>query len=47
MRDGVHLYTVAYVPKDRSRTYPILMTRTPYSVAPYGADQYDDVCQAD
>jgi putative CocE/NonD family hydrolase len=40
MRDGVHLYTVAYVPKDPSHTYPILMSRTPYSVEPYGVDNY-------
>ena len=40
MRDGTRLFTVAYVPKDTSRSYPILMTRTPYSVAPYGIDVY-------
>ena len=40
MRDGVKLFTVAYVPKDTSRTYPILMERTPYSVGPYGIDNY-------
>ncbi len=39
MRDGVHLFTSVYVPKDRSRSYPILLTRTPYSVAPYGIDK--------
>ena len=31
MRDGVKLFTVVYVPKDASRSYPFLMTRTPYS----------------
>lgn len=36
MRDGVQLFTSVYTPKDRSRTYPILMRRTPYSVGPYG-----------
>jgi putative CocE/NonD family hydrolase len=42
MRDGVRLFTSVYVPKDASasKRYPILMTRTPYSVAPYGVDQY-------
>lgn len=40
MRDGVRLFTSVYIPKDTSRTYPILMMRTPYSVAPYGVDQY-------
>jgi putative CocE/NonD family hydrolase len=40
MRDGVKLYTIVYAPKDASRTYPFLVTRTCYSVAPYGADTY-------
>ena len=40
MRDGVKLFTSVYLPRDTSRTYPILLNRTPYSVAPYGADSY-------
>jgi hypothetical protein len=40
MRDGVALFTAAYVPKDASRTYPILLQRTPYGLRPYGADNY-------
>ena len=40
MRDGVKLFTSIYVPKDRSRAYPFLMSRTPYSVGPYGADAF-------
>jgi len=40
MRDGVRLFTVAYVPKDTSRTYPVMLQRTPYSVQPYGIDNY-------
>lgn len=40
MRDGKRLFTAVYVPKDASKSYPILMTRTPYSVKPYGVDQY-------
>jgi putative CocE/NonD family hydrolase len=40
MRDGVHLFTSVYVPKDSSESYPFLVTRTPYSVEPYGEDQY-------
>ena len=40
MRDGKRLFTSIYVPKDASRSYPFLMTRTPYSVAPYGVDQF-------
>ncbi len=42
MRDGKRLFTAVYVPKDQSQTYPILMTRTPYNVMPYGADQYKE-----
>jgi len=40
MRDGVKLFTSIYVPRDTSKRYPVLMTRTPYGVAPYGADAY-------
>ena len=40
MRDGVHLFTSVYVPKDTSVAYPFLVERTPYSVGPYGEDQY-------
>lgn len=40
MRDGKKLFTSVYVPKDQSKKYPIMMDRTPYSVAPYGADRY-------
>ena len=40
MRDGARLFTSVYVPKDDSQPYPILMQRTPYSVAPYGIDRY-------
>ena len=40
MRDGMRLFTSIYVPKDTSRRYPFLITRTPYSVAPYGIDNY-------
>jgi len=32
MRDGTRLFTVVYVPKDASKTYPFLINRTPYSV---------------
>jgi len=38
MRDGVKLFTAVYTPKDMSEKHPILMNRTPYSCAPYGAD---------
>jgi putative CocE/NonD family hydrolase len=40
MRDGVHLFTAVYVPKDTTHPYPFLMQRTPYSVGPYGEDHY-------
>src|SRR4051812_4525869 len=36
MRDGIHLFTTVYAPKDVVKKHPILMMRTPYSVAPYG-----------
>ena len=39
MRDGKKLYTSVQIPKDDSKKYPILLTRTPYSVGPYGVDQ--------
>jgi putative CocE/NonD family hydrolase len=42
MRDGVKLFTAIYTPKDASRTYPILMQRTPYSVHPYGEEAYPE-----
>ena len=40
MRDGVHLFVSVCAPKDKSKQYPILMQRTPYTVAPYGVDNY-------
>jgi len=40
MRDGIKLFTTIYTPKDKSKTYPILLQRTPYSVRPYGADKF-------
>src|SRR5712664_4229227 len=43
MRDGVKLFASVYVPKDvvtEGKTYPILLQRTPYNVAPYGIDKY-------
>ncbi|MDQ8153792.1 MAG: CocE/NonD family hydrolase [Gemmatimonadota bacterium] len=40
VRDGVKLFTSIYVPRDTTRRYPVLMQRTPYSVAPYGDTAY-------
>ncbi len=42
MRDGVRLFTRVYVPKDDSQAWPILLTRTPYALKPYGAANYND-----
>lgn len=36
MRDGTKLYTAVFTPKDRSRSWPILLNRTCYSCQPYG-----------
>ncbi|MCR9163182.1 MAG: CocE/NonD family hydrolase [Nannocystaceae bacterium] len=38
MRDGVKLFTTIYTPKDAAAPAPIMLKRTPYSVAPYGPD---------
>lgn len=40
MRDGVKLFTSIYIPKDSSERHPVLLTRTPYSCAPYGEDKF-------
>jgi hypothetical protein len=42
MRDGTKLFTSVYVPNDASpgKRYPVLLTRTPYTVAPYGTERY-------
>lgn len=40
MRDGMRLYTAVYAPKDLSQKYPILLNRTPYSLRPYGVNNY-------
>jgi putative CocE/NonD family hydrolase len=40
MRDGIRLFTAVYVPKDKGEKHPILLNRTPYSVAPYGGKDY-------
>jgi uncharacterized protein len=40
MRDGVHLYTIVYAPKDATQKYPMLMMRTPYGIHPYEEDKY-------
>ena len=34
--------TRVYVPKDSSQRWPILLTRTPYALKPYGSDSYQN-----
>jgi putative CocE/NonD family hydrolase len=41
MRDGIKLFTAIYIPKDKSEAHPILITRSPYSCAPYGEDEWE------
>ncbi|HVX25453.1 MAG TPA: CocE/NonD family hydrolase, partial [Parafilimonas sp.] len=43
MRDGKKLFTSVYIPKDTTEAHPILMTRTPYSCAPYGENNFSPV----
>ena len=40
MRDGIKLFTAIYIPKDTTEDHPILMSRTPYSCAPYGENNF-------
>ncbi len=40
MRDGTHLFTSVYVPTSIQTPLPILLIRTPYSIRPYGEDEY-------
>ena len=40
MRDGARLFTSVYVPKTCDSPYPIMLNRTPYSVGPYGVDNF-------
>lgn len=40
VRDGKKLFTSVYVPKDTGEKWPMMMNRTPYSVSPYGVNNY-------
>jgi uncharacterized protein len=40
MRDGTRLFTSMYIPLDSTEKHPILLTRTPYSCAPYGENNW-------
>ena len=42
MRDGVKLHTHIWVPKTTTQRWPVLLMRTPYSVAPYGVENVVD-----
>jgi hypothetical protein len=39
MRDGAKLFAVVYAPKDKSKTYPILLNRTPYNASNFAGFQ--------
>lgn len=43
MRDGIKLFTSIYIPKDSSSKHPVMITRTPYSCAPYGENKFRSV----
>lgn len=45
MRDGAKLFTSIYAPKNTKEKYPIILTRTPYSCAPYGVNNYPERLQ--
>lgn len=47
MRDGVSLFTAIYRPRSATEPSPILLTRTPYSCAPYGEDHFPEVIYPD
>ena len=40
MRDGVHLFTVVFLPTDTSKPYPILLERTPYGAGAFEGEYY-------
>jgi putative CocE/NonD family hydrolase len=40
MRDGVKLFTAIYIPKEKGKKYPVLLNRTPYTVSPYGENNF-------
>lgn len=41
MRDGIRLFTSYYVPKDTTKTHPMLLYRTPYNSEPDGPDNFN------
>ena len=40
MRDGVELFTIVYSPRFTAEPVPVMLFRTPYSIAPYEAELY-------
>ncbi len=46
MRDGIKLFTSIYIPKDKTEKHPFLMSRTPYSCAPYGEDKFPNLSRS-
>ena len=40
MRDGIKLFTTVYAPTNNDQPHPILLQRTPYSVGPYGSNNF-------
>ncbi len=41
MRDGARLFTSIYLPRDTAgKTFPVLLTRTPFGAGPYGPASY-------
>ncbi len=40
MRDGTRLFTSVYIPQHAQAPEPIMLIRTPYSVRPYGEDEF-------
>ncbi|MEE3371136.1 MAG: CocE/NonD family hydrolase [Planctomycetota bacterium] len=40
MRDGTRLFTTVYQPIEKSRPYPVMLFRTPYSTGPYEPEQF-------
>lgn len=42
MRDGQKLFTAIYAPKNLKGKHPILLNRTPYSIAPYGEKKFKE-----
>src|SRR5882762_1602152 len=42
MRDGIHLHTVIFTPKNQSEPLPFLLERTPYGVNEYPSPEKFD-----